>query len=179
MLTTLLEQHREAVLAKWFGVIAKTYPKQTSEFLAKQKDRFRNPLGFAIERSLGPVYDQIATTMDDGELRSALDSVVRIRSVQEFKPSEALAFVQELKTVIRDVLGDETWELERSGDLSVLDSRIDRVALIAFDVYTECREKLFEIRTNEIRNQTNRLLERVNLRPKTSDSKGEPVDDVI
>jgi hypothetical protein len=186
VLTTLLEQNREAVLAKWFEVIAGTYPKQTSDFLAKQKDRFRNPIGYAIERSIGPVYDQIVSAMDDGELRAALDSVVRIRSVQEFAPSEAVAFVFQLKSVIRDVLGDRVHELERDldsrdeiGELADLDARIDRVALLAFDVYTGCREKLFEIRANEIRKQSNRLLERVNPQPSASKNKGESVDDVI
>lgn len=186
VLTTLLEQNREAVLEKWFEVIAGTYPKQTSDFLTKQKDRFRNPIGYAIERSIGPVYDQIVSTMDEGELRSALDPVVRIRSVQEFAPSEAVAFVLQLKSVIRDVLGDRVSELERNvdsrdeiGELVDLDVRIDRVALLAFDVYTECREKVFEIRAREIRSQSNRLLERANLKPSASKNKGEPVDDVI
>jgi hypothetical protein len=179
VLTTLLEQNREAVLGKWFEVIAGTYPKQTSNFLVKQKDPFRNPIGYAIERSIGPVYDQIVSTMDDDELRSALDGVVRVRSVQEFAPSEAVSFVFQLKSVIRDVLGDRVQELERSGDLAELDSKIDRVAMLAFDVYTECREKLFEIRAKEIRSQSNRLLERANARPRASNSKGEPVDDII
>jgi hypothetical protein len=178
-LPTLLERNREAILEKWFEAIVNTYPKQTSDILAKQKDRFRNPIGHAIESSIGPTYDQIIAEMDDGQLRSALDSVVRIRSIQEFAPSEALAFVFQLKSVIRDVLGDQTREFERSGGLADLDARIDRVALLAFDKYMECREQLFEIRAREIRSQSSKLMERINLKPGASQTKGESVDDVI
>ena len=178
-LATFLERNREAILEKWFEAIINTYPKQTSDILAKQKDRFRNPIGYAIERSIGPTYDQIVTDMDADGLRSALDSIVRIRSIQEFAPSKALAFVFQLKSVIRDALGDQARELERSGGLAELDARIDRVALLAFDQYTECREQLFEIRAREIRSQSIKLLERINLKPGASQTKGESVDDVI
>jgi len=173
-LETLLEDRREAVLEIWFESIIKTYPKQTSEFLLKQKDQFRNPLGYSIERAIGPIYDQVVTDMNEAELLAALDGVVRIRSVQEFTPSEAVAFVFDLKTIIRDVLGDRSREMERAGELADVDSRIDRVAMLAFDKYMECRQKLFEIRTGEIRRQSTRLVKRQASNPRISQNKGDP-----
>lgn len=178
-LATLLAQNREAVLEKWFDAVVRTYPKQAADILARQKDRFRNPIRHAIVNSIGPIYDQIASDMDAGELRAALDGIVRLRSIQEFAPSTALAFVFQLKTVVREVLGDQARELERSGGLADLDARIDRVALLAFDKYTECREQVFEIRTREIRSLSHRLLERINVKPGASQNKGESVDEVI
>ncbi|MGD8414901.1 MAG: RsbRD N-terminal domain-containing protein [Candidatus Latescibacterota bacterium] len=163
-----LQKNREAVLEKWFEAIVRTYPQQTSQFLARQKDRFSNPVGYAIERSIGPVYDQVAAAMDTDALLEALDGIIRIRSVQEFKPSEAVSFVFQLKSIIREVLGERTGELEQSGGLAELDHRIDRVAVLAFDKYMECRQKLFEIRTREIRGQADKLLERYTSRPCTS-----------
>jgi hypothetical protein len=159
-LTTILKQNRGAVLGRWFEAIVATYPRETSQFLAGQKNRFSNPVGYAIERSIGPVYDQLATSMDRDALLEALDGVVRIRSVQEFTPSGAVAFVFQLKRIIRGVLGDRAGELGRSGVLEDLDDRIDKVAMLAFDKYMECRQKLFEIRTEEIRRQSVKLLER-------------------
>jgi hypothetical protein len=172
--TADLEKNREAVLEKWFDAIIRTYPQQTSQFLASQKDRFSNPVGYAIERSLGPVYDQISAEMDATALQDALDSIVRIRSVQEFAPSEAVSFVFQLKSIIRDVLGERARELEQSGDLAVLDERIDTVAMVAFDKYMECRQKLFEIRTDEIRRQSDKLIERYSSSPCSSQSRENP-----
>jgi hypothetical protein len=161
-LETLLEQNREAILDEWFDLIIGTYPRVSSEFLAKQKDQFRNPVGHAITESIGPIFDQVVSAMDTDELLHALDGIIRIRSVQEFTPSEAIAFVFQLKTVIRGVMDRQSEGAEKGDDLTDLESRIDRVALLAFEKYTECREKLHEIRNNEIKSRTMKLLERVN-----------------
>ncbi|UCG52888.1 MAG: RsbRD N-terminal domain-containing protein [Candidatus Latescibacterota bacterium] len=177
VLTVLLIEKREAVLGRWFDSIIKTYPPGTSEFLAKQKDRFRNPVGHAIAESIGSIYDEIVSEMDTGELRRALDGIIRIRSVQDFTASEAVAFVFQLKTVVREVLGNRIDEHEHSHELADLESRIDQVALLAFDKYMECRDKLHEVRTNEIRRRSEILFEKVNVGCGVSRHEGGPVDD--
>jgi hypothetical protein len=40
---------------------------------------------------------------------------------------------------------------------------MDQVILLAFDIYTQCRQKISDIKVNEVRNQVGRLLERANL----------------
>lgn len=160
-LSALLEEERETIVGKWFDSIIKTYPSGTSEFLANQQDRFQNPVGHTIGQSIGSIYDQIVSTFDTEEVRKALDGIIRIRSVQDFTASEAVAFVFQLKTVVRDVLGDRIPEGERSD----FDATIDRIALLAFDKYMECRDKLHEVRVNEIRNRSARLFDRVNEKP--------------
>lgn len=172
MLANLLERNREAIVGKWFEFIIKTYPRETSQFLAKQKDRFRNPVGHAISENIGPIFDEVVSGMDKDVLRDALDGIIRIRSVQDFTPSEALAFIFELKNVIRTVLSVRDSDAEHLEQMAEIDSRIDRVAMIAFDKYTQCREQLHEIKTNEIRKRSMRLLDRVNLRPVASQPKG-------
>jgi hypothetical protein len=161
-LKTLLQQKRETILREWFDLIAGSYPQATSEFLAKQADRFRNPVGHAISQSIGAIYDQVVSAMNRDELLHALDGIIRIRSVQDFTPSEAVAFVFQLKAVIREVMDAQLRGSGRWDDLADLEARVDRVALLAFEKYTECREKLHEIRNREIRTRTMKLLERVN-----------------
>jgi hypothetical protein len=164
-LATLLQQNRKAILGKWFDLIIETYPRDASNFLAKQKDRFRNPVGHAIAQDIGPIFDEITTTMDTERLRTALDGIVRIRTVQDFAPSEAVAFVFQLKGLIREELAARNGRLEEPDELAALEERIDRVALLAFDKYTECREKLHDIRIREIKSQSTRLMQRVNAVP--------------
>jgi hypothetical protein len=158
-LETLLELKRDAILGAWRDLIIETYPPETSEFLGKQGDPFRNPLGHAISESIGRIYDEIRSAMDVDELLRALDGIIRIRSVQEFTASEAVSFVFDLKPVIRQVVDAELSGSDALGELTSLDSRIDRVALLAFEKYMECREKLHEIRNNEIKNRMAKLLQ--------------------
>ena len=178
-LAALLEQNREIVLGKWFDRISRTYPEVTSAFLAKQKDQFRNPVGHAISRSIGPIFDQVISAMDADEILHALDGVIRIRTVQDFTPSGAVAFIFELKAVIRDVMDAQIREPEKWDDLVELETRIDRVALLAFEKYTECREKLHEIRNNEIKSRALKLLERVNVKSAISQHEEERIDDDV
>jgi hypothetical protein len=164
-LVTLLQQKRKRILDEWTELVIATYPGDTSQFLAKQKDRFRNPVGHTIEEGLTAVYDEVVSTMDPEKLSGALDGMVRIRAVQDFSPSEAVGFVLQLKGVIRGVVHDAPEELDNPNLLGDLEMRIDRVALLAFDKYMECREQLHKVRTDEIKNRTVRLLNRLNARP--------------
>jgi hypothetical protein len=176
-LEALLKENREAILEGWFERIIGTYPDVTSKFLAKQKDRFRNPVGYAITQSIGPIYDQVASAMDADQLLEALDGIVRIRSVQDFTPTEAIGFVFQLKAVIREEIGDRIRENERWNDLAELESRIDRVALLAFEKYTECRENLHQVRNREVENRAARVLGRVTTSFANSQHEEEPIDD--
>jgi hypothetical protein len=168
-LATVLERNREVILRKWFDLIVEDYPRNASAFLAKQKDRFRNPVGHAISEALGPLYDHVVSGTDTDVLRDALDSIIRIRSVQDLTASEAVGFVFRLKTLIRETLDGQVLPAEESAGLAEIDSRIDCVALLAFDKYTECREQLHDIRGNEMKARWARMLERMNGMPPVAD----------
>ena len=101
-LAALLEQNRETILAKWFDLISRTYPPATSEFLTKQEDQFRNPVGHAIGQGIGPIYDQVVSAMDTDTIQRALDGIIRIRAVQEFTASEAVGFVFQLHYLLSE-----------------------------------------------------------------------------
>jgi hypothetical protein len=176
-LAALLEENRETILGKWFELIIGSYPEVTTGFLAKQKDRFRNPVGFAINESIGPIYDQVVSEMDTEQILTALDGIIRIRSVQDFTPTETVGFVFQLKDVIREVIDGRAGGDEERSDLRELESRIDRVALLAFEKYTECREQLHRVRNREIERRARKVLDRVRVESETSRNAEEPTDD--
>jgi hypothetical protein len=174
---TVLENKRDDVLGKWFDLIIATYPRESSRILAKRKDQFGNPIGYSIANGIEGIFDQVIADMDSESLLAALDEIIRVRAIQDFKPSQAISFVFQLKSVLREVLSDEEAGSGSADDLAILDARIDQVATLAFDVYMERREKFHEIRTSEIKKSSFRLLERLNERSGTVQQKGEPVDD--
>jgi hypothetical protein len=176
-LATVLQESRETILGRWFERIAASYPEVTSKFLVKQKDRFRNPVGYAITRSIGPIYDQVVSAMDTDQLSDALDGIIRIRSVQDFGPAEAVAFVFQLKGVIREVVDEQPEWSKRWSELADLNSRVDRVALLAFEKYTECREQLHQVRNREIESRAHQLLQQVRVKPAISLEEEGPTDD--
>jgi len=164
MLRDALSRKRSNILEKWFEAITETYPEDTSHFLKREKDPFANPVRSTILQGIEGVYDELLEEegQDPEALNDFLDKVIRIRAVQDFSPSQALAFVFSLKETIRKVLGKEIRESHLQDQLLLLDSRIDALALRAFDVYMACREQVYELRVDEVkrmRERAFRLLE--------------------
>jgi putative component of toxin-antitoxin plasmid stabilization module len=69
-----------------------------------------------------------------------------------------------LKDVLRYELKSEIRRNNIREDLLQFESRIDRLAMFAFDMYERCREEIYEIRVNEIKGRMSRLLEKTNKR---------------
>jgi hypothetical protein len=163
-LRRLLQERKIAIVKSWFDAVTEAYPDDTSRFLKKRKDQFTNPVGYTISDGLEHLFDALLQGMLEDKVSAFLDSIIRIRAVQDFTPSEAVAFIFRLKKVIRQELGDDI--LKQQGvpeELSTFDSAIDDLALYAFDIYMKCREKIYELKANEARNMTFRLLQKAKL----------------
>jgi hypothetical protein len=150
-----LAGERSAVVREWFERTLQSYPEQTSGFLRGEKDPFRNPVGHTLRDGLGVLFDELAGEMDQARITAALDAIVRIRAVQDHSASQALAFLFLLKEVLREKSPPE--------DLAMLENRIDRLALLAFDLYMKCREKIYEIQAEEAKRRVY-VLERAGLK---------------
>lgn len=173
VLEHLLPQKRAAILERWFQLVLETYPADTSRFLKQGKDRFTNPVGYTISREIETLYDELLQEMNSDKLAACLDNIIRIRAVQDFSPSQTIALIFLLKKAIREELASEITENRVFEELLKFESRIDKLVLLAFDIYMKCREKVFEIRVNEVKAERERvlkLLERINL---TLESQGE------
>jgi len=167
-MTMNLKQHllekKAVILKKWFDAIADTYQSDTSSFLKKQKAQFTNPVGYTLAEGTEGLFDALLQGMIPDTVSSFLDAIIRLRAIQDFAPSEALAFIFQLKKVIRQELGNEV--LRQQGmaeELMAFESAIDDLALFAFDIYMKCREKIYELKANEARNMTFRLLQQAKL----------------
>ena len=171
MLEHLLSQKRAAILKRWLGLILGTYPADSSRFFKREKDRFVNPVGYTISLEIEALYDELLQGMNRDKLSASLDNIIRIRSVQDFSPSQAIAFVFLLKKAIREELASEIRENQLFEELLRFESRIDQLALLAFDIYMKCREKVYEIRVNEVKAERERVFK---LLERTSPRYGKP-----
>ncbi len=162
-LTDLLTQKKSRIVDGWLRVIYESYPAETAIFLKKEKDRFDNPVGISTADGIKALYEALLVDMETDRVLAALDEIIRIRAIQDFSPSQALAFIFLLKNVIREELAKELRAGDLAAELLELESRIDGLALLGFDVYTKRREKLHEIRVNEIKNRVSGLMRRTGL----------------
>ncbi len=136
-----LSTRKGALLEKWLERTLASYPSQTAGFLRNEKDRFRNPVGSTLKEGLATLLDEITGEMDTARIKPALESIVRLRAVQDFTAAQATGFVFALREILYDNLeggGPPAWQ-----------KRIDEMALLAFDLYMRCREEIYEIKARE------------------------------
>lgn len=162
-LRSLIEEKKPIIIQKWFDAIMDTYPADTSGFLRKQKDQFRNPVGYTITQSIDQIFTALLQDKERTEMNDFLTDIIKVRAVQEFTPSQALGFIFPLKKIIREELGVTIEERQYSKALLALYEKIDELALSSFDIYSQCREQLYELKVMEFKNMTSRLLKKANL----------------
>jgi hypothetical protein len=162
-LASLLSQKKAAILGRWLAMIFESYPPETAIFLRKEKNRFDNPAGYRISEGLEGLYGALLQEMERDQVLACLDEVIRIRALQNFSPSQALAFIFLLKDVIRQELAGEILKENLAAEILDLESRIDGLALLGFDVYTKRREKIYEIKADEAKRRISGLMRKAGL----------------
>ena len=151
MLKDLVEKKRKEILKRWFDLIVETYPSDAATLMKKNRDPFTNPMGSTISREIEFLFSGLCEGCDPGKISGPLDSILKIRSVQDFSPSKAVEFVFLLKKAMGEILKGD---IEKEGvmeEWQTFQSRIDGMALQAFDIYVDCREKIYEIRVKQTR----------------------------
>lgn len=132
----------EVVAERWLERVLLSYSAAARASLTDRTDTFRNPAGHVLKENLLLLVREVLGEMKREVLEAPLDAIVRLRAVQGFSPSEAIAFVFELRNAANGLAG--------SG-CTVPQERIDQLALMAFDRYIACRELIFELRLKELR----------------------------
>jgi hypothetical protein len=172
-LKNILTEKKPVILKKWTDNILDTYPSETAKFLREKKNKFTNPVAHSVTEGVEGIFEDLLDGMDQDKVSVFLDKIIRIRAIQEFTPSQAISFVFVLKKIIRDELAKEIREKDISDALTLLENHIDSLGLLAFDIFMRCREKLYDIKANEMRHMTFRLLQQANL---ISEQPGEEPD---
>jgi hypothetical protein len=159
----LIQKEKDVIIQKWFALAIQAYDPDTAKFLKTQKDQFANPVGNNTLKGLQGLFDQLFEDFELKAVISHLDPIIRIRAVQAFTPSQATAFVLSLKTVLKETLGKKLHDEQMMADYLAFETKIDRLCLMAFDIYMECKEKIYQISANETRNRTFSAFERAGL----------------
>lgn len=163
-LENLLDQNKKKIVDDWFNRLIDTYPAETAPFFKSQKDPFANPVGGVALRGIEAIYNELIGEMDVQVVTNFLDPLIRVRAVQTmFSASQAVGFIFLLKKTIRDVLKKEIQTYQLYDALFDVEMKIDELALIGFNIFMECREKIADLKANELKDRTLRAFERAGL----------------
>ena len=157
----LLAKKKDAILQKWVDDALAMYSKDASKVFRREKDPFANPVGHSLRVGTQGIFEALLNGADDEKIRGYLDGVIKVRAVQQVTPSQAVGFVFSLKQAVRTELNVKAGDAQFAPELAELDGQIDRIALLAFEVYVECRDQLCELRINEVKRRVSWVLEKM------------------
>jgi len=156
---------RDTIAEEWLACVLRSQPGEPARFLGEESDPFRNPMGHMLREAVEVLLRELFQCMDQSRIAPALDSIVKIRAVQDLTPSQAMEFLFQLKTLLRKHVPESS--------LEVLYPRIDTLALHAFDLYMKHREAIYALRADEARRQVYVLERTAGLRRQAADGRGE------
>ncbi len=160
----ILSENRRELVKDWFEMVVNTYPPETAQFIREQKDPFANPVGAATRESLDRIVTEILKPRAAAaDLEAALDPLIRIRAVQTvFTVAVAVEFPLYLKSLVHKLAESQSRD-ETVDGLDEFDTRIDRLLLLTFEVYTKCREAVHNLRARQEKNSIYKAFRRAGL----------------
>jgi RsbT co-antagonist protein rsbRD N-terminal domain len=153
MIKEKILQKKDVIVRNWIQTIFDTYPAETSDFLGKQKNQFSNPVGHIISETAESLFEAIINGSQALEIKILLNDLIKVRAVQNFLPSQAAGFIFPLRNIIREQVNTDLNDEKSFEEFWIIESEIDSAALIAFDLFLEAREKIFQLRINDIKNR--------------------------
>ncbi|MEN2986349.1 MAG: RsbRD N-terminal domain-containing protein [Thermodesulfovibrionaceae bacterium] len=162
----LLSKKRDSIIDKCFDLTISTYPEQSRIFLRERKRQFTNPVGYTLYHGIERIIDKIIAQESLENFIPPLEEIIRVRAVQDFIPSEAVGFIFLIKEAIYSLIYKEA----KYNELMDLLSRIDSLALLAFDIFMKYREKIYDMKARELRDRTWWILKKYNIISEIDDS---------
>ncbi len=158
-----LEDKRDSILKRWKSIFWDSFGEESKRFFTKEVDRFQNPFGYRIDETFEGLINVIFGNFVWEEADYFLRRLVQLRAIQEEKPSKALNMFIQLKSLIREKLGEEI--LKRFGieEFLKLEDRINALIIRGFDHFSEYREILNNLRYDEWKRAHYLLLKRAGL----------------
>ena len=171
-----LAERRWAIADRWLREALTSYSDEAARAFERNQDRFANPVGHALRSGTQAAVEALFDGRDAQAVSACLEDAIKIRAVQQFAPSEALRFVFLLKDAIRAVWDAAPHDVRDRSELVELEDRIDQIALRAFDMFMGYRERVYELRLNEVKRTVPVLVERFYARYGETPPAGELVE---
>lgn len=148
---------------KWAELILGTYPEQTQVVWRKNRDQFTNPVGNAILSATSELIPLLLAWDDAEAVARSLAQIVKIRAVQDFTPGQALSFVFLFKKLLRQEFSEKLAASGGLAELLAFETRVDNLAIIAFDLYVAARDQVAQMRVEEVKRAHVNIVRRANL----------------
>lgn len=159
MLRELLAQRQQALCARWLAAVLADYGVETAAMWQRERDPFANPVRHAYATAAPQLFEVVAGGGELAAVAGPLREILRIRLVQQFAPSRAVAVVLMLRDAVRSELAAELAG-GLAPELEEVDRRVERILLLAFDIFVDLRGQIDQLRREELKRSVASLVRR-------------------
>lgn len=163
-LPDFFQEHKAILMDIWFEAILNHYPPETARIFKREKDPFANPIGYNLKVGVEEILDRFIKEDKEKNVSDSLDKIIRIWAIQDFTPSQTVSFLIIFKQIVKKQMKKHYQNQEQLWiNWQVFEQEVDNLILMAMDIYTKCREKLYQIRIEEANKRVYSLLRRANM----------------
>lgn len=166
VISTGFVNNKSNILDEWYKcMVSSLYNNDETNYIMNEKDSFINPSGSILKDALtdifGYLFEEEEKELD--KINVSLEKFTKLLALKGNDAEKVLGPLFLLKSKI--VANIESFYLSDKGynEISKILSCFDRVILKIFDFYLKAREKVYEIRVNEVKRLTFSLLRANNL----------------
>jgi hypothetical protein len=153
-------KQQAAIHSAWLdAALSSFFPNSEEAF--RNASGFGNPVGQAFHQGMDAILAGLEEQAELEAFRAPLDRMIRVLAIQGLPAGTAVRLLYLLKDVLRTVSDISMEERHQHA------RKLDRLAEIAAEVWSDCREKLLQIQIEQLRRHI-RLLETVS----TANEKG-------
>ena len=153
-LSDFLNTRAPEITERWRSLTLAVYPMDAGRAM-RAAQPFKNPVGESLTVALAELFEGLVNGTDIVDLHEPMDRIVRIRAVQDMRPSDAVGFVFFVKRAVREVLPEEG---AHANELVDFESRVDELALLAFEIWGSCRNQLLRAQMRSVQRGSSHLL---------------------
>jgi hypothetical protein len=165
-----LTEKKPDILKAWQEAVQQR-PAGASVFPTGQSTLAAATTGYTFEQGLDALFDALLQGVIPGDVSRFLDDMIRIRAVNDISASRSVEFILAIKKIVRNVLGSGILDDKQEGqELASWDAVVDELVLFAFDSYVRHRESVLELKADEAKEKTLRLLKKAKLIPDDQDN---------
>ena len=152
-LAEAFKNNHDEIVGQWVDYTLSTY--KSSKFFRKEEDKFANPVGGTTREALTELYVLLTTNEEPRTFVEPLKKIMPIRALQDFAPSQAVSPIHAVKHITRDIFTKNKKNSHLVAELYDFEFAVDMAVLAAFDLYMEYRERLYEVRMEELKSGRN------------------------
>jgi hypothetical protein len=145
-----LKTNNIVILDRWIDKVLSSYAPESKQILKNNQNQFANPIGYNVAQGLRDFYKAFCDEEDPAKSVAAVEPLIKVRAVQDFSPAQALSFIFDFKQIVAEEYRKAKGATFDPAEWLAFAGRVDMMALKIFDVYLACRERIFQVRINEI-----------------------------